>query len=65
MQKEQISGLVRHVLTGLGGYAVARGYADESVVIEAVGILSSITGLIWSIFTKDKQIDNGYDPKRK
>lgn len=65
MQKEQVTGLARHILTGVGGYAVAKGHIDQSLLVEIVGVLSSVIGLVWSIFTKDKQIDHGYDPKQK
>ena len=63
MQKEQVTGLARHILTCVGGYAVGRGYVDENVALELVGIVSSIIGGVWSYLTKDKQIDHGYDPR--
>lgn len=62
MHKEQVKGLIRHILTIAGGYAVGRGYVDQSTALELVGAMSSFIGIIWSLATKDKQINHGYKP---
>lgn len=55
MNKERIFGLARHVLTFLGGYAVAEGYIDESMVDEVVGAVITIAGLAWSVAAPEKK----------
>lgn len=52
MKKEQVLGIVRHILTFAGGFLVLKGYADESLVQEASGSLISLIGIIWSIWSK-------------
>jgi len=41
-------GIIRHVLTALGGYLVARGYLSESDVPEAVGAAITVGVMVWS-----------------
>ena len=60
MKKEQVLGIVRHVLTLGGGYAVGRGIVDEAVSLELVGTITSFIGIIWSIYSPDKKIGKGY-----
>lgn len=52
MNKEQILGLVRHVLTGVGGIVIANGLISEGTAVELTGILMSIIGFIWSFWSK-------------
>lgn len=52
MNKEQILGVVRHGLTVLGGFLVAKGTLTEQGLIELVGALVSIVGFTWSFFSK-------------
>ena len=54
MNQEQLMGLVRHALTVLGGALVAKGTIDESTMLEAVGVVSSLIGFVWSYWTKRK-----------
>ena len=49
---EPVIGLVRHVLTFGGGYAVASGTLTEPNVEILVGALITIIGAIWSIVNK-------------
>lgn len=60
MKKEQVLGLVRHLLTIGGGIAVHKGIADETIVTEIVGGLITFIGVVWSIWSPDKKIGNGY-----
>ena len=55
MTKASILGLIRHVLTFGGGYAVAIGLADEALTTELVGAAVTIIGGIWSIVNKVKK----------
>ena len=54
MNKDQVLGILRHVLTFMGGFLVVRGIADESLVQELIGGLSTLVGAIWSIVAKKK-----------
>jgi hypothetical protein len=64
MNKEQLIGLLRHLLPFIGGIATARGYiAQESWAIfseqllQLAGPLITIAGLVWSYLDKtDKAI---------
>lgn len=48
MNSEQIGGLVRHVLTFVGGIVVSKGLVDEQTMITVVGAVATIAGAIWS-----------------
>ena len=52
MTKEQIQGLVRHVLTFVGGILVLQGVVEESLINELIGGVVALAGTIWSIFSK-------------
>jgi len=52
MNKEKIEGLVRHLLTFGGGFAVASEYItpDQLTDITAIGV--AIVGVVWSFLAK-------------
>lgn len=52
MNSEQIGGLVRHVLTFVGGIVVSKGYVDEQTMITVVGAVATVVGAIWSFMAK-------------
>lgn len=52
MTKEQILGVVRHLLTFFGGILVTKGLIDETIVTEIIGGLSTLIGAVWSFFSK-------------
>lgn len=52
MTKEQILGVVRHLLTFFGGILVTKGLIDETIVTEIIGGLSTLIGAVWSFITK-------------
>ena len=54
MNQEQVMGIVRHVLTFVGGIVVTKGYVDEAFVMEVTGGILTLIGGIWSIVTKIK-----------
>jgi hypothetical protein len=58
MNKEQVLGIARHILTFVGGVLLAKGYADESVIEELTGGLITILGASWSIVVKNKNVKN-------
>jgi hypothetical protein len=47
-----ILGLVRHVLTALGGAAILKGYIDTAGVEAVVGAVMTLAGIAWSVFEK-------------
>jgi len=53
---DKIEGLLRHVLTFLGGYLVTSGVIDESILMEVVGAITTIVGFAWSFISKDKGV---------
>ena len=54
MNKEQVLGIVRHVLTFGGGWLVAKGILDEGTVLEIVGAVITILGAVWSFIAPEK-----------
>jgi hypothetical protein len=50
--KDQILGLVRHILTFAGGILVTKGIVSEGVSIEVIGGIMTIVGSIWSVVSK-------------
>lgn len=52
IMNEQVKGLIRHVLTFVGGIVVAKGWIDASSVGEIIGAVITLTGTIWSIASK-------------
>jgi len=52
MTKEQIQGIVRHVLTFVGGILVIQGVVEESILNELIGGAVALAGTLWSIFSK-------------
>ena len=49
-----ITAVVRHILTAVGGYFVAKGAVDHGTVEAIVGGVVAAIGLGWSIFNKLK-----------
>lgn len=52
MKLQIILGVLRHMLTGLGGVLVAKGLADDSQIGEAAGAICTLVGLAWSVWHK-------------
>jgi hypothetical protein len=52
MKKDQVLGIIRHILTFAGGYVVAKGLAESALIEEAIGGIVTIIGAIWSISSK-------------
>ena len=54
MTKEIVQGLIRHLLTGLGG-ALAAKYQIDGAAVEAVAAgAAALVGVVWSIAAKRK-----------
>lgn len=54
MGKEQLLGILRHVLTFVGGVLVLQGWLDESMVQETIGAIATLVGTVWSVLDKKK-----------
>jgi hypothetical protein len=54
LTKEQLLGIVRHVVTFVGGVLVTKGLIDNSMVQEILGGVTTLAGVIWSIVAKNK-----------
>jgi hypothetical protein len=54
MNKEQVLGAIRHSLTFVGGVLVTKGLIEEGLVLEIVGGVTSIVGIVWSFVEKIK-----------
>lgn len=54
MNSAVILGIIRHVLTGLGGAGVAAGWFTDGMLTEAVSAAVTLAGLVWSIIDKKK-----------
>ena len=52
ISKDQVLGIVRHVLTAVGVYLVAKGLASEGLVEEGVGGALTLASVLWSILSK-------------
>ena len=55
MNSTQVMGFVRHVLTFAGGWVVAQGWLDEGTMMELVGAVVTVVGVIWSFFAPEKK----------
>jgi len=65
MNKETILGIVRHVLTFVGGIVVAKGLLDEGIVTAVIGGALTVVGAVWSIVDKIKGKKSWLKEKRK
>ena len=52
MNQEIVIGLLRHVLTALGGLLAAKGYGDRSDFDQVAGLIIGLIGAGWSIAHK-------------
>lgn len=52
MSREQVLGIVRHVLTIGAGYLVGAGHLDDATAQQAVGAVLGLVGVLWSVLAK-------------
>lgn len=52
LTKEQVFGVLRHVLTFVGGIVVAKGYIDDAAATEIIGGVLTLAGSVWSVIDK-------------
>ena len=52
MNIESILGVIRHILTFGGGVLVSKGTLDQTMMLEGVGAIITLIGIVWSIRQK-------------
>jgi hypothetical protein len=52
MNKEQKLGIIRHVLTFVGGILLAKGLVDESLLTDMIASVMVLIGGFWSVLAK-------------
>jgi len=52
MNWEQISSILRHILTFGGGFIVAKGWISAEALPGIVGAIITVGGAIWALFNK-------------
>lgn len=53
LTQEQLYGIIRHLMTGVGVLLIAKGKVDESTWQIVTGSVLGIAGVVWSIISKD------------
>jgi len=64
MNKEQVLGIIRHILTFAGGYIIAWSSAHGSPLTEldwtnATAAIVTLVGLVWSFVAPEKKAPSG------
>jgi len=54
MTGEEINGVVRAVLSAVGGYLVGQGIVDAATATSVVGAVATLAAVVWSIYAKRK-----------
>jgi hypothetical protein len=49
-------GLVRHILTFVGGYLVTSGVLTEPTLSTGIGAIITLIGVVWSVIDKNKAV---------
>jgi hypothetical protein len=57
MNKEQITSLVRHLLSIIGGYLAMKGITDSVMIETGSGVVMGLVSLYWSIKEKSATAD--------
>jgi hypothetical protein len=52
MTGEQVGGIVRALLSAIGGYLVGKGLVDEGTMTAVVGAGVTIVTAVWSVLSK-------------
>lgn len=54
MSSEQLAGIIRHILTTLGGGLATKGLIDEAALSAIAGGIAALVGVAWSWWSKKK-----------
>lgn len=52
--KDTVMGIIRHILTSVGGAVVATGYVGQDDYTAIVGGVVALIGVVWSVLDKKK-----------
>lgn len=52
MSKEQKMGVIRHVLTFVGGIFLVKGIINESTLTDVIASIMVLVGTVWSLWEK-------------
>ena len=52
MTMEQVGGIVRAIVSAIGGYFVGRGLIDSSTATAVAGAAATIATAVWSVISK-------------
>lgn len=52
LSREQVLGILRHVLTFGGGLLIAKGLVDDTAWSEISGSVLTLVGTVWSVVSK-------------
>jgi hypothetical protein len=56
MKPEEIAGIVRALVSALGGYLVGQGLVDSETAMTIGGAVTTIVVAFWSIYSKRKAV---------
>lgn len=56
MNKEQFMSFLRHLITFVGGLIVAKGGMDPGTVETIGGVVITLAGMLWGMFSPDKNV---------
>ena len=54
MTKTEVYGVVRTVLSAVGGFVVAKGWIDSETAVAVAGAGATIAAAVWSVKSKRK-----------
>ena len=54
MNKSEIYGVTRAILSAAGGFVVARGWIDSETAVALAGALATVAAAVWSVKSKRK-----------
>jgi len=54
MNKTEIYGVARALLSAVGGFVVARGWIDSETAVSLAGALATVAAAVWSVRSKRK-----------
>ncbi len=55
MNRDQILGIVRHIMSGVGTVLVTKGIIDAGNLEIAVGAVVALAGVAWSVLAPEKK----------
>ena len=56
MTAQEISGIVRALVSALGGYLVGQGLVDSETAMTSGGAVTTLVVAFWSIYSKRKAV---------